>query len=216
MPAVGYGCWKVDKDKCADMIYTAIKTGYRLIDEAAVYANEVEAGQGIKRAIDEGIVKREDLFITSKLWCNYKRKEHVKMACQKTLTDLGLDYIDLYLIHFPISVKFVPFEKKYPGGLVDPDAGEVVEDFVSTQETWQAMEALVDEGLVKNIGVSNFNVQSLRDMLSYAKIKPANLQVELHPYLSQEILIKFCHKNGITVTAYSSFGAKSYENFGKV
>lgn len=81
MPAVGYGCWKVDKDKTAECIYTAIKAGYRHIDEAAIYANEVECGQGIKKAIDEGIVKREDLFITSKLWSTFHRKEHVKLAC---------------------------------------------------------------------------------------------------------------------------------------
>lgn len=137
MPAVGYGCWKVTKDKTADLIYTAIKSGYRHIDEAAIYANEVEAGQGIKRAIDEGIVKREDMFVTSKLWSTFHRKEHVKLACQKNLADLGLDYLDLYLIHTPISVKYIPIEEKYPTFMYyNDETKEVIEEFVSVQETW--------------------------------------------------------------------------------
>lgn len=210
LPKVGYGCWKVANDKCADCIYTAIKIGYRYFDEAAVYGNEVEAGQGIKKAIDEGICKREDLFITSKLWCPYHGKDHVKMACKKTLEDLGLDYLDLYLIHFPIAIKFVPFETKYPPGFEDPVEKKLIEEFTPVSETWGAMEEIYNEGLVKNIGVSNFNVQLMRDMLGYVKVKPANLQIEIHPYMLQTNLVNFCHKHGITVTAYSSFGVSSY------
>lgn len=114
MPCVGYGCWKVPKDVLPECAYQAIKAGYRLFDEACDYGNEKECGQGIKRAIDEGLVKREDLWITSKLWNTYHRKEHVKAACKKSLEDLGLEYLDLYLIHFPIPLKFVPFETRYP------------------------------------------------------------------------------------------------------
>jgi D-xylose reductase len=108
MPAVGFGCWKVDKDKCSDIVYTAIKNGYRLIDEASDYGNEKECGAGMKRALDEGIIKREDLFVTSKLWNTCHRPEHVEISCKKTLEDLQLDYLDLYLIHFPISLKWIP------------------------------------------------------------------------------------------------------------
>ena len=114
MPKVGLGLWKIGKDICADTTYAAIKAGYRCFDEAADYGNEKECGDGIKKAIDEGLVKREDLWITSKLWNTYHRKEHVKAACMKTLEDLQVKQLDLYLIHFPISLKFVPFEKRYP------------------------------------------------------------------------------------------------------
>lgn len=115
MPLVGLGTWRIlPKNICAETVYQAIKNGYRLIDAACDYDNEVEVGQGIKRAFDEGIVKREDIFVTSKLWNTYHRKEHVKQACLKDMKDLGVDYLDLYLIHFPIAQKFVPFEERYP------------------------------------------------------------------------------------------------------
>jgi len=159
MPSVGFGLWKVAKDKCAETTYNAIKNGYRLLDEACDYGNEKECGEGIKKAIGEGIVKREDLFVTSKLWNTFHRKEHVKMACKKTLEDLGLEYLDLYLIHFPIALKYVPFETRYPPEWFhDPNAEkpQMEEDNVPMQETWEAMQELVQEGLVKNIGVSNF------------------------------------------------------------
>jgi len=217
MPSVGFGLWKVAKDKCAEVTYQAIKNGYRLLDEACDYGNEKECGQGLKKAIDEGLVKREDVFVTSKLWNTYHRKEHVKMACKKTLEDLGLEQLDLYLIHFPVALKFVPFETRYPPEWThDPTAEKprMEEDNVPMQETWQAMEELVKEGLVKNIGLSNCNTQTIRDVCNYATVKPAVLQIELHPYNSQERLVRFCRERGIAVTAYSSFGAASYVELG--
>lgn len=129
-----------------------------MIDEAAVYGNEKECGEGIKRAIDDGLIKREDLFVTTKLWCTYKRKEHVRLAFMRSLTDLGLEYVDLYLIHFPICLKFVPPEKCYPPGWIYDETAEkkeMIEDLVPLHETWAAMEELVQEGLIKHIGVSN-------------------------------------------------------------
>ena len=102
-PSVGLGLWRMPKDTCADIVYNAIKAGYRLFDSAAVYGNEEQTGAGIKRAIDEGICTRKDLCIVSKLWNTFHRPEHVKTACQKTMADLGVDYVDLYLIHFPIA-----------------------------------------------------------------------------------------------------------------
>jgi diketogulonate reductase-like aldo/keto reductase len=173
MPQVGLGCWKIPNDVCADIVYNAIKVGYRCIDEAADYGNEKEAGQGIKRALDEGIVKREDLFVTSKLWQTFHKKEHVKMACKKTLEDLGLEYVDLYLIHFPIALKFVPIETRYPPGWKYDEESGMVEDPTPLAETWAAMEELVAEGLVKHIGLSNMGVGLIRDVCSYAKVKPA-------------------------------------------
>jgi len=139
MPAIGYGTWKVPKDVLPGCVYEAIKAGYRCIDEAAAYGNEKECGEGIKRALDEGLVKREELFITSKLWNMYHRPEHVAAACRKSLEDMGLEYFDLYLIHFPVSLKFVPFELRYPPGLVDDPTAEkpvMIEDPVPYRDTW--------------------------------------------------------------------------------
>lgn len=125
----------------------------------------------------EGLCKREELWVTSKLWNTYHRKEHVKNACLKSLQDLGVDYLDLYLIHFPIALKFVPFETRYPPEWkYDPNAGGMEEDETcSYRETWEAMEDLVREGLVKNIGMCNIGPSMLREVLSYAKIKPTVL-----------------------------------------
>lgn len=138
MPSVGFGCWKIANESMAECAYNAVKSGYRLFDEACDYGNEKECGEGIAKAIAEGLVERKDLFITSKLWQTYHSKEHVKTACKRSLADLGLEYLDLYLIHFPISLKFVPFEKRYPPGWShDPDTSSaMIEDHVSYQETW--------------------------------------------------------------------------------
>jgi len=123
MPSAGLGLWKMPKETCADAVYNAIKAGYRLFDSACDYGNEEQTGQGLKRAIDEGIVKREDLFIVSKLWNTFHQPQHVKLAAQKSLADLGLDYLDLYLIHFPIPLQFVPIETRYPPEWIhDPSA----------------------------------------------------------------------------------------------
>ena len=130
MPAVGLGLWKIPKDACDRVVYDAIQTGYRCLDSACDYGNEKEVGKGIKRAIDDGVVKRDQLWVTSKLWNTYHRKEHVKAACLKTLSDLGLEYLDLYLIHFPIALKFVPFEERYPPEWNHTDKPGMVEDNV--------------------------------------------------------------------------------------
>ena len=139
MPVLGFGLWKIPTDQCAEAVYQAIKAGYRCLDGACDYGNEVQVGEGIKKAIDEGLVKREDLWITSKLWNTFHRKEHVQAACEKSMKDLGVDYLDLYLIHFPISLKYVPHETRYPPEWIyDPSAAEprLEEDLVPYQETW--------------------------------------------------------------------------------
>jgi len=218
MPAVGFGCWKVEKDATADLIEKVIKFGYRHIDGACDYANEKEVGQGIKRAIDAGVCKREDLFVTSKLWNTFHAPEHVAAACQKSLDDLGLDYLDLYLIHFPISLKFVPIEVRYPPEWIyDTSSAEKKMEFapVPVSATWQAMEELVGRGLVKNIGLSNWNAQGLRDIFSYAKLKPSVLQIEVHPYLQCERLVSYAQSLGMVVTAFSPLGhGQSYAMLG--
>merc|ERR1719163_988497 len=189
MPSVGLGLWKLPKDKCTDQVYNAIKCGYRLLDGACDYGNEKEVGQGIKQALDEGICKREDLFVVSKLWNTFHRPEHVEPAIKRTLSDLGLEYLDLYLIHFPIHLKYVDPEVRYPPEWVhDPNSEEKnlqFEESVTYQQTYQAMEELQEKGLTKNIGVSNIQFMMFREIFQYCTIKPAVLQIEMHPYCVQ-------------------------------
>eukprot|EP01035_Chromulina_nebulosa_P031393 gene31393-41851_t len=198
IPAMGYGTWKIARSVASIAVYEAIKfAGIRHIDCACDYGNEVEVGLGIKRAIEEGVVQRENLWITSKLWNTYHSALHVEQACRKSLSDLGLEYFDLYLIHFPIAMKFVPFEVRYPPEWIyDPSADnpKIELDWESPLHlTWAAMEKLVVETkLARRIGVCNFNVQLLMDLLSYCTVRPYCNQVESHPYLTQTALLSFC------------------------
>jgi len=217
MPLVGLGLWKIESDVVADTVVSAIKAGYRHLDSACDYGNEKAVGEGIRRAIDQGLCTREDLFITSKLWNTYHRGEHAEMAIEKSLDDLGLDYLDLYLIHFPIALKFVPFEKRYPPEwLHDLDAESPVmeSDAVPLSETWHALERVADAGMCRDIGVCNYGVSLMRDLLSYARRPPAVLQIESHPYLTQEKLLRFCREEDIAVTAFSPLGSLSYLELG--
>lgn len=210
---IGLGLWKLDKTSCADVVYQALHVGYRHLDSACDYGNEHEVGIGISRALEEGVCDRADVWVTSKLWNTYHRPEHVKPAVERTLSDLRLDYLDSYLIHFPISQLFVPFETRYPPEWFhDPMAAspKVVIDPVPLHETWAAMEDLVRDGLVRHIGVCNYNSGLLHDLMAYATIKPAELQIESHPYLTQEKLIKLAHLYNLEVTAFSPLGASSY------
>lgn len=209
MPLVGFGLWKVTKSTCADTVYDAIKAGYRLFDGAGDYGNEIEAGEGVSRALKEGLVKREELFITSKLWNTFHAKEYVKVMAKKQLAIWGIDYFDLYLIHFPVSLRYVDPEHRYPAEWFGDD-GKVYLANAPLQETWTCMEELVDEGLVKNIGISNFQGSLILDLMRYARYEPQVLQIELHPYLTQEPLIDLCKTLGIAITAYSSFGPQSF------
>ena len=217
MPAVGLGLWKVPKEVCAEAVVSAIRMGYRHLDCACDYGNEAEVGEGIRAAIAQGLVTREELWITSKLWNTYHAREHVEPACRKSLADLGLDYVDLYLIHFPIPLRYVPFETRYPPEWVhDPAAESPRMELaqVPMRETWEAMEELVPIGLARHIGLANVNTAGLRDLLSYAKLRPAALQVELHPYNQQPQLVRYCANEGIAVTAFSPLGAGSYVELG--
>ncbi|KAI9682286.1 MAG: NAD(P)H-dependent D-xylose reductase (XR) [Caeruleum heppii] len=210
MPQVGFGLWKVTNDTCAEQVYNAIKTGYRLFDGACDYGNEVEAGQGVARAIKEGLVKRSDLFLVSKLWNSFHDGDRVGPICKKQLQDWGIDYFDLYIVHFPISLAYVDPSVRYPPGFTYDDKGEVRPGKATIQETWTAMEKLVDEGLAKSIGISNFQGSLIIDLLRYARIRPATLQIEHHPYLTQPHLLQLAKSEGIAVTAYSSFGPQSF------
>eukprot|EP00727_Mastigamoeba_balamuthi_P014455 m51a1_g9634 putative aldose (283) ;mRNA; f:1149667-1150636 len=179
-----------------DVIYTAIRTGYRHIDCASAYVNQKEVGEGIKEAVRCGAVTREDLWVTSKVWATDLHAEDVAAACRKTLGDLGLSYLDLYLIHFPVPLK---------KGSSFPMQKEDLDD-VPIAETWRAMERLVDEGLVRSIGVANYSVAHLRDLLAVARIRPAVDQVEAHVLLQQPKLREFARHEGIHLTSYGTLG----------
>ena len=211
--SIGLGLWKIANDQCAETVYRAIEAGYRHFDSACDYGSEIEVGQGITRALADGLCSREELTITSKLWNTYHSPEHVKPALEKILSDLNLDYLNSFLIHFPIAQEFVPFGERYPPEwLYDPDADNPTMKLsqVPLSDTWGAMEELVHQGLVKRIGVCNYNSGLLHDLMSYATIKPAELQIESHPYLTQESLIRLAKNYGMAVTAFSPFGALSY------
>jgi len=217
MPVVGLGLWKVNPPDMPGLVADALRLGYRHFDSACDYGNEAEAGVGLEQAFQAGLVRREEVWITSKLWNTYHAAEHVRPAVERSLRDLRLDYLDLYLIHFPIALEFVPFDTRYPPGwFFDPGLEEPRMEpvRVPVAETWGAMEELVRGGLVRNIGVSNFNVALLRDLLSSAEIRPAMLQVEMHPYLAQEKLLRYCRSESIRVTAFSPLGAASYFSLG--
>ncbi len=212
-PAIGLGTWKIPDDIVPGLIQDAVKIGYRHFDCACDYGNEPAVGAGLKAAFDSGICSREDLWITSKLWNTYHDPKHVRAACERSLSDLGLDRLDLYLVHFPVALDYVDFDLRYPPGWFhDPDNSEPAMKPVSVPyaDTWGAMEELQCAGLVKNIGVCNLNISLLRDVLSYASIRPAVPQVEIHPYLTQQKLVRYCHQENIAVTAFSPFGAGSY------
>lgn len=219
IPTIGLGTWKISKEEVATIVYEAIKNaGVRHIDCACDYGNEKEVGDGIRRAIEEKVVTREELWITSKLWNTYHRAEHVEPACRKSLDDMQIDYFDLYLIHFPIALKYVPIEERYPPEWIydlKADPPTIVEEANAPMHlTWKAMESLVDKALCRNIGVCNFNVQLLSDMLSYAVIPPYLNQIELHPYLTQQVLLDWCEAHSVRVTAFSPLGSPSYVSLG--
>ncbi|MFO1066447.1 MAG: aldo/keto reductase [Pirellulales bacterium] len=195
IPPVGLGLWKIDPEDVASAISSAIAAGYRHLDGACDYGNEAACGAALKNVLASGMCRREDVWVTSKLWNTFHRPEHVRSALERSLRDWQLDYFDLYLVHFPIPLAYVPIEKRYPPGwFYEPDAAvpRMVSDQVRISETWSAMEELVDAGLVRSIGVSNFGVSLIRDLYSAMRIRPAVLQVESHPYLVQEKLLRYC------------------------
>jgi len=216
-PAMGLGLWKVARPDAPGLVEEAIRDGYRHIDSACDYGNEVEAGEGIRAALQKGLCRREDLWITSKLWNTFHEPQYVRPAVERSLRDLGLEYLDLYLVHFPIALKYVPFETRYPPEWIhDPAASKPRMEPISVPlaDTWRAMEDLVSTGLVRRIGLCNCNIALIREVLAAARVRPAVLQVELHPFLTQEKLLRFCREASIAVTGFSPLGAPSYVPLG--
>ncbi|OPA79245.1 glyoxal reductase [Paenibacillus selenitireducens] len=178
MPWFGLGVFKVEEgSELVQAIKAAVKHGYRSIDTAAIYQNEKSTGQGIREALQENNLSREDLFVTSKVWNADLGYESTIAAYEASLERLGLDYLDLYLIHWPVAGKY--------------------------KEAWRALETLYKEGRVKAIGVSNFQIHHLEDLMKDAEIKPMVNQVEYHPMLTQKDLIRFASEHGIQMEAWS-------------
>jgi alcohol dehydrogenase (NADP+) len=215
MPGIGLGTYSISPEQVGGAIHSAIRTGYRRIDCSPVYFNEDKIGDALALELSDGTVARDDLFIVSKLASPYHRKEHVKLALQKTLNDLRVDYLDLFLIHWPQAFKYVPIDPNQRGyeneDMDDGDDGKNIDTSVSIHETWQAMEELVDQDLVKSIGVSNFPVSLLHELMTRSRIPPAVNQVEAHPYLQQTGLLSYCQKRGVEFQAFAPLGSPGYK-----
>ncbi|EUC28825.1 hypothetical protein COCCADRAFT_40703 [Bipolaris zeicola 26-R-13] len=197
IPALGFGTWQAKPGEVEQAVETALKAGYRHIDCAAIYRNEVEVGHGIRRSG----VPRSQIFITGKLWNTKHAPEDVEAALNQSLRDLGVEYLDLFLMHWPVAFngkqgKWFPLRDDGVFDLVDIDPAT----------TYKAMENLLSTGKVRAIGVSNFTINRLKDLLSKTNVVPAVNQIEAHPYLQQPALFDFCKEKGILVEAYSPLG----------
>ena len=200
MPAIGLGTWKSEKGKVEEAVKIALKEGYRHIDCAATYGNEAEIGNAFSAVFSEGKIKREEVWVTSKLWNDSHEKEHVIPALKQTLKDLQLDYLDIYLIHWPVAFKHgVSFPSK--------DEDYLSLDEVPIIETWNELLKAKEQGLIKHVGVSNFSEKKLNALMSETTTPPEMNQVELHPFLQQHQLLQFCKENRINLTAYSPLGS---------
>ena len=200
MPLLGLGTWKSDPGQVYGAVREAIRLGYRHIDCASIYGNEPEIGAAMRDAIAAGEVTREELWITSKLWCNSHGRENVEPALRRTLQDLGLAWLDLYLIHWPVPIR---------PGVAFPESAEdlLPPQQLPLRDTWAGMEAVLEAGLTRHIGVSNFSRRKLLDLIASCRHRPELNQVELHPLLQQPELLAVCAREGVAVTAYSPLGS---------
>ena len=201
IPALGFGTSLSDRTKTRDAVKAAVKVGFRHLDAAERYRNEADVGAALKELFADGTVRRDELFVTTKLWNNNHRPERVKSALQASLDRLGLDTVDLYLVHTPFAFK--PGDDQDPR---DPDGAVIYDDGVTFEETWAAMEGLVDEGLTGAIGLSDIDVEGVKRVAQTARIKPAVVEVESHPYHPQWELHQLRETDGIILLAFASLG----------
>jgi diketogulonate reductase-like aldo/keto reductase len=201
IPALGFGTLIPDPTATKEAVKISLEAGFRQFDCAERYRNEEHVGEAMQAVFKEGKVKRQDVFVGTKLWNNNHRPERVKPALEASLRRLQLDYVDLYCIHTPFAFK--------PGDEQDPrdEHGDVIYDRATTlTDTWKALESLVDEGRCKAIGLSDITLGQLKEVFEIARIKPAVLQVESHPYLPEWDLLDYCKKNGIVMQAFAALG----------
>jgi diketogulonate reductase-like aldo/keto reductase len=201
IPALGFGTSLSDNTKTRDAVKAAVEIGFRHLDAAERYRNEAEVGAALKELFADGTVRREDLFVTTKLWNNNHRPERVKLALQASLDRLGLEAVDLYLVHTPFAFK--PGDDQDPR---HPHGAVAYDDGVTLAETWAAMESLVDDGLSRAIGLSDIDVEGTRSIVNIARIKPAVVEVESHPYHPQWDLHEYAQSEGIILLAFASLG----------
>jgi diketogulonate reductase-like aldo/keto reductase len=204
MPALGFGTLIPDPAETRKATMLALEAGFRQLDSAERYRNETEVGEAMQEVFKEGKIKREEVFVATKLWNSNHRPERVKPAFEASLKRLQLDYIDLYLIHTPFAFQ--------PGDDQDPrdEGGNVIYDGgVTLLNTWGALESLVDEGKCKAIGLSDVNVGKTKEIFDAARIKPAVVHVESHPYLPEWELLEYCRQNGIVLQAFAALGHSS-------
>ncbi|KAM7534302.1 hypothetical protein Aperf_G00000117187 [Anoplocephala perfoliata] len=205
IPQLGFGTFGAFKEVAAAAVKEAFDVGYRHIDCAPAYGNEKEVGQGIAESMKKHGLKREDIFITSKLWCDKHDPKDVRKACENSLKNLGLDYLDLYLIHCPFSFHIKEGMKH---DAADPNC--LIFDDHKLEDTWSAMEELVHAGLVKSIGVSNFNKRQVEHILKHARIVPAVNEIEVNLHWLNTKLIEFCESKNIQVEGYGLLGSPSF------
>jgi diketogulonate reductase-like aldo/keto reductase len=204
MPALGFGTLIPDPVETKNATRAALEAGFRQLDSAERYRTETEVGEAMQEVFKEGKIKREEVFVATKLWNSNHRPERVKPAFEASLKRLQLDYVDLYLIHTPFAFQ--------PGDDQDPrdESGQVIyDDGVTLLDTWRALESLVDEGRCKAIGLSDVNVEKAKEIVEAGKIKPAVIHVESHPYLPEWELLEFCNQNGIVLQAFAALGHSS-------
>ncbi|WP_293304625.1 aldo/keto reductase [Pedobacter sp. UBA5917] len=201
MPALGFGTLIPDAATTINATRYALEAGFRHFDCAERYRNESEVGMALQAAIAAGTVTREELFITTKLWNTNHRPERVEAAFNASLTRLQLDYLDLYLIHTPFA--FQPGDEQDPR---DENGNVIYDNGVSLVDTWKVMERLVDEGKCRAIGLSDVNLAQVAEIYKSARIKPAVVQVEAHPYLPETELLEFCKEKGIVFLAFAPLG----------
>jgi diketogulonate reductase-like aldo/keto reductase len=201
IPAVGFGTLIPDQVATTQATKTALEVGFRHFDCAERYRNEAAVGDAMQAVFKAGTIRREDVFVTTKLWNTNHRPERVKPAFDASRQRLRIDYVDCYLIHTPFAFK--------PGDEQDPrdDRGQVIYDpGVTLVDTWRALESLVDDGHCKAIGLSDVGLEKLREIVAAARIKPAVVQVESHPYLPEWDLLDFCREQGIVLLAFAALG----------
>ena len=201
IPPFGLGTWKSKPDEVYRAVAEAIRLGYRHIDCARIYGNEAEVGRALSEALESGAVERDELWITSKLWNDRHEPGEVAGALAETLTDLRLDHLDLYLVHWPVAIR--------KGASVPLSAGDMISlNDLPLASTWKAMEEQAAAGRARHIGVSNFSARKLEDLCERAERAPEMNQIELHPYLQQSDLVATCKRLGVGVTAYSPLGSR--------